>query len=101
LFKITRRDGEKEVRCDYVRFWSAAKSSAEFHHQALHMVVKYLRSENKVANLKRIRLWTDGDRGTYKGFQNFGRMAFWPLDPKTDGYVGLIISHFFSGHSDH
>jgi hypothetical protein len=54
------------------------------------MVVKYLREENKVPNLTRLRLWTAGDRGTYKGFQNFGRMAYWPLDPKSTGHVGFV-----------
>ena len=57
-----------ESKCDYVRVWSSAATSAEFHHKAMHVVVKYLKDSGKVAGLKRLRIWTDGHSSTYKGF---------------------------------
>ena len=30
-------------------------------------------------DLERLIVWSDGHGSTYKGFQNFGRMAYWPL----------------------
>lgn len=106
LYKVRVDGGGIETKCDYVRFWSSACTSAEFHHKAMHVVVKHLRDSGKVANLKRIRVWTDGHASTYKGrhlcivwcgmlselwsapdfgtvagFPNFGRMGYWPFAP--------------------
>ena len=53
--------------CDYVRFWSSAATSAEFHHAAMHAVAKHLRDSGKVPGLKRLRVWADGHGSTYKG----------------------------------
>jgi hypothetical protein len=75
-----------EKKCDYLRFWSKASTSAEFHHAALRAVKQHLTGEDRhplggggrVKNLRRLYVWTDGHSSTYKGFQNFGRMAQWP-----------------------
>jgi hypothetical protein len=73
LYKVLVADGALETKCDYVRFWSPASSSAEFHHHALRTVAQHLKESGKVPYLQRIRLWTDGHPSTYKGFPNFGR----------------------------
>ncbi len=81
-------DGEEKI-CDYLRFWSKASSSAEFHHAALRAVKQHLTGDDqdprggggRIKNLRRFYVWTDGHSSTYKGFQNFGRMAQWPQDP--------------------
>jgi hypothetical protein len=84
---VLYRDEEThEKKCDYLRFWSKASSSADFHHAALRAVKKHLTGEDahplgrggRVKNLRRLYVWTDGHGSTYKGFQNFGRMAQWP-----------------------
>ena len=67
LYKARSEEGEVETKCDYVRFWSSAGTSAEFHHQAMHAVVKNLKDTGKVPGLKRLRVWTDGHSSTYKG----------------------------------
>lgn len=67
LYKARSEEGEVETKCDYVRFWSSAGTSAEFHHQAMHAVVKNLKDTGKVPRLKRLRVWTDGHSSTYKG----------------------------------
>jgi hypothetical protein len=98
---LYKRDGE--TKCDYVRFWSSAATSAEFHHKAMHVVAAHLKESGKDPGLRRLRVWTDGHTSTYKGapsytlllplnlrtpcndyscgsgFPNFGRMAYWPL----------------------
>lgn len=87
-----------ETRCIYVRFWPAAKSSAVFHHHAMHVVVAHIRSKKLVPGLRRIRLWTDGDgtayKGNFKGFPNFGRMAYWPLMPSSSVVICDMLSLF-------
>lgn len=83
------------------RFWSPASASAAFHHHAMHAVVQALTSglRPKVRNLKRLRVWSDGDKKAYKvavpsaihtsgyhiaiprqGYPNFGRMSYWPKE---------------------
>ena len=80
-----------EVTCDYLRFWSRAATSAEFHHLALRAVKNHLKGTDKsplggrLPTLRRLYVWTDGHASTYKGFQNFGRMAQWPLSPRGSG----------------
>jgi len=56
-----------ETKCDYVRFWASAATSAEFHHKAMHVVAKHLKESGKVPGLRRLRVWTDGHTSTYKG----------------------------------
>jgi hypothetical protein len=75
LYKKKQPNGDVKTVCDYIRIWSPAASSAAFHHKALKDTVDYLKSGGRVPNLKRVRIWTDGDPSTYKGFPNFGRMA--------------------------
>jgi hypothetical protein len=97
LYKTKTSQGTMATKCDYIRFWSPASSSAEFHHHAMRIVVRYLRENNKVPNLQRVRLWTDGHAGTYKGFPNFGRMAHWPLhkpEPEEDAGVASVSLKF-------
>ena len=93
-----------EVTCDYLRFWSRAATSAEFHHFALRAVKDHLTGTDKSAlggrlpTLRRLYVWTDGHASTYKGFQNFGRMAQWPLKPRSLGEAKVsqepsLLSH--------
>ena len=60
-----------ETKCDYVRFWSSAVTSAEFHHHAMRVVVDHLK-EGKVPGLLRVRPWTDGHGSTYRGYVEAG-----------------------------
>ena len=114
---VLYRDEEtNEKKCDYLRFWSKASTSAEFHHAALRAVKRHLTGEDnhplgrggRVKNLRRLYVWTDGHGSTYKGFQNFGRMAQWPhsrtrRDADSDVFFlfnscwrpSLIYSYFF------
>ena len=57
-----------ETVCDYVRFWSPASSSAEFHHAAMSAVAAHLKANKKVVDLTRLRVWSDGHGSTYRGF---------------------------------
>lgn len=56
-----------ETKCDYVRFWASAATSAAFHHKAMHVVAAHLKESGKVPGLRRLRVWTDGHTSTYKG----------------------------------
>jgi len=38
---LYKKDGE--TKCDYVRFWASAATSAEFHHKAMHVAAKHLK----------------------------------------------------------
>jgi len=95
LYKVLALDGSWETKCDYVRFWSPASTSAEFHHHAMRIVMSYLKESGKVPNLKRLSVWTDGHPSTYKGFPNFGRMGYWPLHkPVVDGKTPTLSLNF-------
>lgn len=93
-------DGTFEHICDYVRIWSQAKSSAEFHALAVEKVIQHLRQTNKVPGLLRLRLWTDGHASTYKGQQNFGRMAEIVMKKNVEIYHCFFESHHASGVKD-
>lgn len=54
-----------ELKCDYVRVWSEKSASAAFHHRALHLVRDHLVGKGLVPNLRRVRVWTDGDKKAY------------------------------------
>ena len=64
-------DGLSDV-CDYIRFWSPASSSAQFHHDAMKAAVLHV---NNIVDgkIKRVILWTDGDPTALKCKDNFGR----------------------------
>lgn len=98
LYKKELEDGKYTVICDYVRIWSPAKSSAEFHHQALKQVLEHLK--NKVPELKRLRVWTDGDSSTYKGFPNFGRNVEFTEFFNIEIWHCFFESHHASGVQD-
>ena len=72
---------ERPVLCDYIRIWSSVGSSPNFHHQALHDIARRYKTDDLVPGLKRIRVWSDGDRTAYKGHSQFGRQAHWPQPP--------------------
>ena len=65
--------GPREVTCDYVRIWSAAGTSAEFHHQALRDI--HDRYKMVLPCLEEIHVWSDGHTSTYKGSPNFGTIS--------------------------
>ena len=67
-------DGLSDV-CDYIRFWSPASSSAQFHHDAMKAAVLHV---NNIVDgkIKRVILWTDGDPTALKCKDNFGRMGY-------------------------
>eukprot|EP00617_Octactis_speculum_P017567 CAMPEP_0185746134 /NCGR_PEP_ID=MMETSP1174-20130828/4570_1 /TAXON_ID=35687 /ORGANISM="Dictyocha speculum, Strain CCMP1381" /LENGTH=693 /DNA_ID=CAMNT_0028420557 /DNA_START=187 /DNA_END=2269 /DNA_ORIENTATION=+ len=79
--------GEREVVCDYIRIWSTASTSAEFHHQALRDI--HERYIEILPNLSELHIWSDGHSSTYKGHPNFGRMATWPAEK------GCVLLHNF------
>lgn len=66
--------GEREVVCDYIRIWSTASTSAEFHHQALRDI--HERYIEILPNLSELHIWSDGHSSTYKGHPNFGIFLF-------------------------
>lgn len=72
---------ERPVLCDYIRIWSSVGSSPNFHHQALHDISRRYKTDELVPGLKRIKVWSDGDRTAYKGHSQFGRQAHWPQSP--------------------
>jgi hypothetical protein len=98
LYKKLSDDGSLEHVCDYVRIWSPAKSSAEFHHHALEQVLEHLKK--KVPQLNRLRVWTDGHSSTYKGYPNFGRMVEFTRKHKVEIYHSFFESHHASGVQD-
>lgn len=65
LYKV-----DDEIKCDYLRFWSPASASAAFHHKGLHIVRQHLDGTldgvRRVRDLKRLRVWSDGDKKAYK-----------------------------------
>ena len=65
--------GPWEVKCDYVRIWSTAGTSAEFHHQALRDI--HDRYKLILPDLDEIHVWSDGHTSTYKGSPNFGMVT--------------------------
>lgn len=69
---------ERNVLCDYIRIWSSVGSSPNFHHEALHDIRLRYKTKARVPGLKRIKVWSDGDRTSYKGHSQFGRQAHWP-----------------------
>ena len=69
---FNKHTGERD--CHWVRFWSPAAASAQFHHDALKATVNHLKSY--VTDLKRVLLWTDGCKGQYKGRTCFGRSSY-------------------------
>ena len=87
LYKF-QEDGEWVKKCDYLRFWSSAGTSAAFHHHAMHVAKAHI--IKKVPGLKTLRIWTDGHKSTYKGSPNFGRMSYWPLDMPTEPEPGRV-----------
>ena len=87
LYKF-QEDGEWVKKCDYLRFWSSAGTSAAFHHHAMHVAKAHI--IKKVPGLKTLRIWTDGHKSTYKGSPNLGRMSYWPLDMPTEPEPGRV-----------
>jgi len=87
LYKV-QENGEWVTKCDYLRFWSSAGTSAAFHHHAMHVAKAHI--IKKVPGLKTLRIWTDGHKSTYKGSPNFGRMSYWPLDMPTEPEPGRV-----------
>ena len=103
---MARNEGEeREVKCDYWRIWSNKKGDAAFHDKAMREIAEYYRSNGIVPELRRLKIWSDGQRAQYKGRKNFGRMAEWPK-PKADGGLELeswhnfFVSHHASGPQD-
>jgi hypothetical protein len=87
---------EREVTCDYWRFWCNHKGDAPTYHQALKIVARHYRA-GAVPLLKAMKMWSDGQRAQFKGRKNFGRMALLPKPPPLGD--GLSITHnFFESH---
>ena len=95
------------MQCDYWRFWSNSKGNAAQHHMAMRQIADFYkyggprpgaasagerlgegdlgeveaqraRRSPLVPGLKRLHVWSDGQRSQYKGEKNFGRNAEWP-----------------------
>lgn len=87
-------EDEWETKCDYLRFWSSAGTSAAFHHKAMHIAKRHI--VTKVPGLQLLRATTDGHKSTYKGSPNFGRMSYWPLEMPSapvPGFVAELTVH--------
>jgi hypothetical protein len=83
-------DDEWETKCDYLRFWSTAGTSAAFHHHAMHIAKRHV--VTKVPGLQLLRAATDGHKSTYKGSPNFGRMSYWPLEMPSAPVPGFVLA---------
>ena len=83
---------QREVQCDYWRTWIDAKGDAPAHHLAMKQILGYYRDgqgavggQPVVPGLQRIKVYSDGERGPYKGRKNFGRMVHWPRSARHGG----------------
>jgi len=90
--------GPREVKCDYVRIWSTAGTSAEFHHQALRDI--HDRYKLILPDLDEIHVWSDGHTSTYKGSPNFGRMAAWPKERGVKIIQNFFVEYHACGPQD-
>ena len=123
-----QRDGEERVvQCDYWRFWSNSKGNAAQHHMAMRQIADFYkyggprpgaasagerlgegdlgevearraRRSPLVPGLKRLHVWSDGQRSQYKGEKNFGRNAEWPKSIDVGGMELELWHHFYESH---
>ena len=124
----TPADGsERPVICDYWRFWSNQKGNAAQHHMAMREIAEFYkyggprpgapsagerlgegdlgevaakrrRRAAAVPGLKRMNVWSDGQRSQYKGEKSFGRDAEWPKSVAAGGMEIELFHHFYESH---
>ena len=91
--RATEAGPEREVVCDYWRVWGNQKGDANYHQSVVRQIARHYKST--LPDLRRVKIWSDGQRAQYKGRMNFGRMVDWP----NAGDMGLEIWHsFFVSH---
>jgi hypothetical protein len=56
------------------------------------------RRDALVPGLKRLHVWSDGQRSQYKGEKSFGRLAEWPKRVDVGGMEIQIFHHFYESH---
>lgn len=73
--------------------WGNQKGDANYHQSVMRQIARHYKST--LPDLRRVKIWSDGQRAQYKGRMNFGRMVDWP----NAGDMGLEIWHsFFVSH---
>ena len=88
---------EREVTCDYWRFWCNHKGDAPTYHQALKLIARHYR-RSVVPRLLKIKVWSDGQRAQFKGRKNYGRMALLAKPPPRGEEISTTHNFFESHH---
>jgi len=94
--KATEAGPERPVVCDYWRVWGNHKGDAAFHQSVMRQIATHYKA--KIPTLRRIKVWSDGQRAQYKGQKNFGRMATWPKSISVGGLELEIWHNFFASY---
>lgn len=94
--KATGAGPERPVVCDYWRVWGNHKGDAAFHQSVMRQIATHYKA--KIPTLRRIKVWSDGQRAQYKGQKNFGRMATWPKSISVGGLELEIWHNFFASY---
>jgi hypothetical protein len=56
------------------------------------------RRTTQLPHLKRLHVWSDGQRSQYKGEKNFGRMAIWPKSIAAGGMEIELHHYMYESH---
>jgi hypothetical protein len=84
------------VICDYWRVWGNHKGDAAFHQSVMRQIATHYKA--KIPTLRRVKVWSDGQRAQYKGQKNFGRIATWPKSVSVGGMELEMWHNFFASH---
>ena len=85
----TKAGDERSVVCDYWRVWSNKKGDANYHHSVMKQRAANYKQKNP--SLRRMKLWTDGQRSQYTS-RNF--WVEWPTGMARWAFRSGTISLF-------